>query len=403
MFQAIYNSLSGLFSFSQALNTISNNVSNMNTPGFHGSDSFFEDVAGGYGTKIAGTGLTSTAGTLEQTGNPTDLAITGEGFFILRDSSGNIFYTRSGQFVFNSQGFLTDSVSGYEVMSINAAGQLNPININSYTTSPPQPTATINITGNVDSSTGAPIVLPAVTIYDAAGDAHTWTITLTPVAPTSGSTSTDKFAISIKDESGATISGSAAQNIIAYFETATGSSAEGSPQTPTTFTFTDNYEGKPQTVTLNFGFAGSATGGSTGIVGGGESAAAAADGHPPMGIASYSFDTTGTLQVSYSSSESVTGPQVALASFASDDSLQLLGGRLISGNNEAAPTIGRPGSGVFGSITGGSLELANVDLTQEFATMIVIQRGYQASSRVMTVSNQMLEDLYNNSQGGGGS
>jgi flagellar hook protein FlgE len=113
MFQALFNSLSGLFSFSRSLDTVSNNVSNMNTPGFRGSDTFFENVNGGRGTSIGGEGLRTGAGDIRQTGNATDMAIDGNGFFVLRDTSGNLHYTRAGQFRFNDQGLLTDSVTGY--------------------------------------------------------------------------------------------------------------------------------------------------------------------------------------------------------------------------------------------------------------------------------------------------
>lgn len=85
--QSLYNSLSGLFAFSKSLDTISNNISNMNTPGFRGKDSFFENVMGEFGTRIDGTGTRTSEGQIEQTGNSTDLAINGEGLFVLRDPS----------------------------------------------------------------------------------------------------------------------------------------------------------------------------------------------------------------------------------------------------------------------------------------------------------------------------
>lgn len=398
MFQAIYNSLSGLFAFSQALDTVSNNVANMNTPGFRGSDSFFADVAGGYGTQIKGEGLRSAPGKTEQTGNATDLAINGAGFFILRDSAGNLFYTRAGQFVFNADGILTDSVTGYEVMSIGSGGALERIDETSFRTLPSETTTRVNITGNVDLGFGqSSVTIPPVKIVGADGIEHTWTITLTNDDPP-GAVFSDSFTVTVKDETGATIANSGLPSIITYDPT------QGGPVAgkPAQFDFIDTYGGKNQTVTLNFGVPGSSDG-STGFPGiGMRAVAAAADGHLSLSLTNSSFDSNGVLQLTYSSSAKRTGPQIALASFSSENALQLIGGRLISGAQEPAPLIGRPGQGLFGSIAGASLELADVDLTQEFATMIIIQRGYQASSRVMTVSNQMLEDLYNNAQGGGG-
>jgi flagellar hook protein FlgE len=114
MLQAFFNGLSGLFSFSRGLTTVSNNVSNMNTPGFRGNDTFFRNVAGdhGLGTRIGGTGTRLQAGDIRQTGNPMDLALNGSGYFVLRNDQGELMYTRTGQFQFNEDGFLIDRVTG---------------------------------------------------------------------------------------------------------------------------------------------------------------------------------------------------------------------------------------------------------------------------------------------------
>jgi flagellar hook protein FlgE len=385
MFQALFNSLSGLFSFSRSLDTVSNNVSNMNTPGFRGSDSFFENVNGGRGTRISGEGLRTTAGDIRQTGTPTDVAIDGNGFFVLRDDSGNLYYTRAGQFRFNDQGLLTDSVTGYQVMAADASGNLSSIDLDNYRTLPPQATSAIRMAGNIAPGTPS-ITLAAVQIYDAAGTVHTLTTTLTDNnAVTPGS-----YLVTVKDETGATVG--------------TGEVRFGTDGTPltgfNTMALNLNYRGVAQVVNLNFGTPGAFDGATrlSGIASniGGQ----VVDGHPLLGITTLSFDTNGKLQFVYSSSEKREGPQLALASFANESALELVGGRLIAGSSVQQRQIGRPGEGVFGRIAGGNLELANVDLTQEFADMIIIQRGYQASSRVMTVSNEMIEQLYNSTRGG---
>ena len=129
MFQALFNSLSGLFSFSRSLDTVSNNVANMNTPGFRGSDSFFENIGSGHGARVAGQGLRTTPGDLRQTGNATDVALDGTGFFVLRDGDGRFHYTRAGQFIFSDDGTLIDSVSRFQVMALGADGQLSAISL----------------------------------------------------------------------------------------------------------------------------------------------------------------------------------------------------------------------------------------------------------------------------------
>lgn len=385
MFQALFNSLSGLFSFSKSLNTVSNNVANMNTPGFRGSDTFFENIDGGRGTRISGEGLRTGAGDLRQTGTPTDLAINGNGFFILRDDSGNIYYTRAGQFRFNDQGLLSDSVTGYNVMSIDAAGNLSTIDLDAYRTLPPKATTAVNMVGNV--APGSPsIVVGSIRIYDATGALHTLTTTLTDnTAVTPGS-----YLVSVKDETGAVVG--------------TGEVRFGIDGTPlaafNALTLNLTYLGATQAVVLNFGTPGAFDGATrlSGIAS--NLGSQVVDGHPLLGVSTLSFDDKGVMQLVYSSSERRQGPQVALASFPNESGLELVGGRLIAGTSVQQREIGRPGQGVFGKIAGGSLELANVDLTQEFADMIIIQRGYQASSRVMTVSNQMIEELYNSTRGG---
>jgi len=123
------------------------------------------------------------------------------------------------------------------------------------------------------------------------------------------------------------------------------------------------------------------------------------DGHAVL-AANFAFDVNGVLQATYSESDTKQGPQIALASFTSDDALQMIGGRLIAASSVQKPVFGHAGTGVFGSIAGFKLEQSNVDLTTEFAQMIIIQRGYQASSKVMTVSNQMIEQLYSGQSGG---
>jgi flagellar hook protein FlgE len=385
MFQALFNSLSGLFSFSRSLDTVSNNVSNMNTPGFRGSDSFFENVNGGRGTRISGEGLRTTAGDIRQTGTPTDVAIDGNGFFVLRDDTGNLHYTRAGQFRFNDQGLLTDSVTGYQVMAADASGNLSSIDLDTYRTLPPQATSAVRMAGNIAPGTPS-ITLGAVQIYDAAGTVHTLTTTLTDNnAVTPGS-----YLVTVKDETGATVGSGEVR-----FGT------DGTPLTGfNTMALNLNYRGVAQAVNLNFGTPGAFDGATrlSGIASniGGQ----VVDGHPLLGITTLSFDTNGKLQFVYSSSEKREGPQLALASFPNESAMELVGGRLIAGSSVQQRQIGRPGEGIFGRIAGGNLELANVDLTQEFADMIIIQRGYQASSRVMTVSNEMIEQLYNSTRGG---
>lgn len=385
MFQALFNSLSGLFSFSRSLDTVSDNVANMNTPGFRGRDSFFSNISGGRGTSIVGDGLRTRAGDLRQTGNPTDLAVDGDGWFILRDPAGNLHYTRAGQFRFDGDGFLVDSVSGFQVMALDAGNNLVAVDLDSYKTVPAQATSSVRITGNIAQAATSPVAVNSITVFDAAGAAHVLSVTFT-----NKNTTPPSFDVSVADEAGTVL-----QTGEVRFDTA------GMPQAGfDSMALALAFGGVAQSVSLGFGTPG-APDGMTSLAGVTTSlASSVADGHGVLSVNDLSFDEKGVLQLSYSASEKRQGPQVALAHFDDEGALKMAGGRMVSGIADSQREIGRPGDGSFGSIAGGSLELSNVDLTQEFADMIIIQRGYQASSRVMTVSNEMLEQLYNSTRGG---
>lgn len=382
MFQALYNSLSGLFSFSRSLNTVSNNVSNMNTPGFRGSDAFFADVGGGRGTRISGEGLRTQPGDIRQTGNVTDVAIEGEGYFILRDDAGNVHYTRAGQFRFNEEGVLVDSVNGYEVMAFDQTGSLVAIDMDDYRAIPAVATTGVHLTGNISGSSTT-TAINAITVFDANGGSHTLTATFT-------NTGSGIFQVVVTDETGAQIGSGEA-----HFD------ASGLPVSGfNTLTANLPVAGATQAIQFNFGTPGtldgmfSLNGASSNVT------ARVDDGHGVLGVTSMQFDQNGVLQFVYSASERRSGPQLALARFPNESALQLDGGRLIAGATVTERELGRPTQSGFGRIAGGSLEMSNVDLTQEFADMIIIQRGYQASSRVMSVSNEMLDQLYNSTRGG---
>lgn len=383
MFQALFNSLSGLFSFSRSLDTVSNNVANMNTPGFRGSDSFFENLGGQHGTRIVGQGMRTVAGDLRQTGNPTDVGMDGGGFFVLRDDNGSLYYTRAGQFLFNDQGLLIDSVSRYQVMGIDAQGNLAAISLEGYRTLPAQATTRVSVSGNVASEGTPPDA--SVTVYDASGNAHALKINFTKTENVDRS-----FQIRVTDADGAQVGSG---------EIRFGTSGMLEPGY-SSLTLSIDVNGTALAVTLDFGTPGTFQG-TTSLPGLSHSiSATAVDGRSVLGISTLKFDEKGILQFTYSATEKRQGPQLALASFLSESTLELNSGRLISDADAQRDQLGRAGSGPFGKVQGGSLEMSNIDLTQEFADMLIIQRGYQASSRVMTVSNEMIEQLYNSTRGG---
>ncbi|HVJ38102.1 MAG TPA: flagellar hook-basal body complex protein, partial [Stenotrophomonas sp.] len=202
MFQALYNSLSGLFSFSRSLDTVSNNVANMNTPGFRGSDSLFSNLSGEHGARIVGEAMRTAHGDLRQTESPTDVAIDGNGYFVLRDEAGELHYTRAGQFGFDDDGILVDQVTGFDVMAIDSGGNLSQLSIEDLRTLPAQATTKVTISGNL-SPTSTGTTVSSIKVYDANGNAHT--IKAAFGAPTMIAGGGRSYAVTLTDENGATV------------------------------------------------------------------------------------------------------------------------------------------------------------------------------------------------------
>jgi flagellar hook protein FlgE len=149
-----------------------------------------------------------------------------------------------------------------------------------------------------------------------------------------------------------------------------------------------------QSITLDFGEPGSFSnvtsfsGGTTSNVTVGTS-----DGRAEGSLLTLSFDEDGRLLARYSNEQTETGTQLALADFDNVQALQQLGNGLFHAQTSQKPLIGAPGKGAYGKITAGSVESSNIDLSTQFTDMIVVQRGYQASSQVLTVANEMLQQL----------
>lgn len=387
MFQSFFTGLSGMFSFSKSLDNVSNNIANMNTPGFRGTNTFLQSVSSdgdqGVGTKVQGTSSRLESGEIRQTGSSTDLAIAGKGMFILRDQGGELFYTRAGQFAIGSENILLDNNTGMEVMSISESGNLERVDVTDSRILPAEATTQIDFRGNLSSSDNEFEVSP-VTVIDAGGDSHNLTLEFENPA-----TSTDTWNISVLNSDGDILVSDEIQ-----FD-ATGAPLAGF----NTFDADLELGGEIQTVSFNFGEPGSFSGatqlsGSSSSLGVGE-----IDGNGVLGLARVGFDESGVMELQYSNGTTLEGPQIALANFDNDSSLSSVSGSLYRSNTNSTPDYGRPTEGALGSIEAGSIELSNVDLTQEFADMMIIQRGYQASSRAMSVANELLEQLYNTTRG----
>ena len=398
MLDTIYTATTGLQTFAKGLDTISSNVANVNTVGYKATGLVYSDIHYNftlkdqqqdtlYGTQIGGgvaANVSSTLfnqGDLRQTGNDTDAAITGRGFFIIEQDNGYV-YSRDGQFEFNNNGDLVTRNGGNRVMGLTASGGLQAINKTAYKVQPAVQTSTVSFTGNL--STGSTTATTSnVQIIDSVGGTHNFTVQFSADAsnPTPRS-----WVVAVTDENQAAVGTGGTIS----FE------SDGSPAADAnSYTFTYKPTGAAeQKITLKFGDAGSFTGvtsfssGSTSSV-----AVGTTDGRAQGSLLSLTFDSKGHLSAKYSNQQTATGTQLALADFDNVQALLQLGQGLFQAQTEQKALVGAPGQNEFGTITAGSVEGSNVDLSGQFTDMIVIQRGYQASSQVLTVANEMMQEL----------
>jgi flagellar hook protein FlgE len=387
MMQSFLNGLSGLLTFSRGLKNVSNNVSNMNTPGFRGSDTFYRSVNGegeqGLGSNVAGTTLRTGQGEFRQTGNSTDAAIDGAGFFVLQDTRGNYFYTRAGQFKFDEENVLVESVSGYKVMGM-ANGSLDQISLDTTRVLPPRPTTKVDFVGNL-VSTSTTHSVTVNNIYDNSGAKVTLTVNFTKDTFTPNT-----WAVAVLNGATQLVSGT-----LRF-------SPDGSPMAGfNTLSIPLTSNGQTQTIAFNFGDAGSFSKATQFIGASSTLGATVVDGSAMAGLVSSSFDEFGMLKLEYSNGEKRDGQQLALADFADESVLSHVSGALYAPPHSMRADFGTAGTGPFGKVQGGNIELSNIELAQEFGDILIIQRGYQASSRVMTVANEMLEQLYGGGSRGG--
>jgi flagellar hook protein FlgE len=396
MFGSIFTSLTGLLGFSRGLDVLSHNITNLNTPGFKGEELQFRDLfyrygfGGGNNSDISGfqlgQGLDTKAtrtrfqqGELRQTGNPADLAIDGNGFFILR-KNGETFYSRAGQFEFAQDGFLVEKVSGARVAALQGSGGMQDVSIAGLRSNPPQATTEIKFIGNL-SRGSASHVLNAVSVNDAVNGTHPLQITFTD----NSSVAAGSWTVEIKD---------ADDDVVATGEIRY--QGNGSPETGfNTLTFNFSPSGAPpMEITLNFGEPGDFSS-STSFSGGSTSdlSVSSQNGFGAGSLTRVTFDGKGVLTISYSNGQTADHQRLALAWFDNLQDLTQLGDGLFSNSNGQRPTIAAASDSIMGSIVGESVELSNVELTEQFTDMVVIQRGYQASSQVISVANEMMQQL----------
>jgi flagellar hook protein FlgE len=391
MLESIYIGLTGLTGYSQGLKVISNNVTNLNTPGFKSSQLQFADMfystqgAGGgqNGTLQFGTGLTTlgtvfdfSQGEIRQTGNDLDVAVEGNGLFVLRNKAGELRFSRAGQFGFDAEGFLVSRSGGSRVLALGAEGELHEVSLQGLRLNPPKATSSVKFTGNLNSSV-AQNVVDSVRVIDAVGGEHLLRLTFgNNSAATPG-----EWTVSVAEGATSVGSGTIRFN-------------NGQP-VPGASTFSVDYTpaGAAQPASLSFDFSADTTSFASGTTSTLE--VASQDGFAVGALSKVSFDGEGHLVLTYSNGQETRSQRLALASFERPDAtLAEVGGNEFALEGATPLRLGHAATGPFGSISAGVVEISNVDLSQQFSDLIIAQRGYQASSQVIGTANELLQALF---------
>ena len=420
MLRALASGITGLKGQEVRLDVIGNNIANANTIGYRASRVGFADlfsqtlsngaaatatlgaqnpVQVGLGVQVAGSDIYTNSGSLEHTGQQTDLAVQGDGFEILRDGGGGLLYTRAGHFGWDDQGYLVNPGTGQRVQGWTAAsngsfgarnlGTLDDIRITTGRMAA-QATSQITLGSNLDAGAAVGTTYStSATVFDSQGQAWTVALNFTKVG-------TNVWDWAATDPVGGGYIGSGPDVTGSSFAPADGQinfDADGNPtgaSTDGTAAFTP---AGAQTVnlTLHFGTMTqlAAVNGSTATVTG-------QDGMPGGVATGVGIDGSGVVSQLFSNGSRQVVAQIGLGSFPNPAGLLRAGNTNFALSNAAGLVqVGPPGTGAQGSLYAGVVEQSNVDLSREFTDLIVTQRAFQANTRVISAADEILQDLVN--------
>jgi len=432
LFGALTVAVGGLTAQSDAIGNISDDLSNAQTTGFKSIGTVFQSLVTDSSATVNDPGgvkslpsyQNNLQGNLVQSGTPTSLAVTGSGFFPVESASinasgatnftGNILFTRQGDFTLNSSGFLVNS-SGYYLLgySVSASG-----NVDKSTTAPIQlsqlldkPVATSNANYNANLPAGVTAgsftsTPSTIQIFDAEGTQHemslTWTKTGTNawtlaldvakgVSASSDYTATIPITFNSASNAG-TISGIGTGTGTYTHSTATAGS-------PATISFTLNFPGaSAQNVTLGLGDYDAANG-VTQFADSSNQVSVSSfqqNGLPKGSFSSLAVNTSGLVSINYNNGTSSVIAQIPIVTFFAQNQLQRVTGGAFSANlASGSPQYNDAGNNGSGSIVGGSLEASTVDIATEFTHMIQAQQVYAANAKTITTVNNMLNTIIN--------
>ena len=411
----------GISSHGSAIAVSGDNISNSNTIGYKANRAEFEDLMAGEGvigrqvgsgSSVATVSTIFEQGTLEFTGRPLDLGIAGTGYFVVAKEDQR-YFTRAGNFKVDSAGFVTNQ-SGLAILGFpaNGSGALEPININTIKQGTVA-TTEVDIAGNIDASSDLVntavipdpglVIPPTVTysdlnsfaaystvvdVFDTLGEKHT-------ISMFFYHTDTNEYTVRgyvNNEEVDATGTLTGYPRLIGEKVLTFGGNGQriplpvvGTPDFTTNITWKNQSELSDIAVTFSPMTQYSAQSNILSI---------SQDGQGIGAVTTLAVSSNGSISALLTNGQQTVIGTLAMASFSNPEGLTRLGGNLLSlSSSSGEPIYGKAESGNFGSLKSGTVELSTVDIASEFVRIITLQRGFQASSRIITTINQLLNDI----------
>ncbi len=414
MMRSMFAAISGLRNHQTFLDVVGNNLANVNTVGFKMARVTFQDILSqtvrgpssstattgginpaqvGLGMLIGGIDTIQSQGNLQSTSKPTDLALQGDGYFVLSDGAQQVF-ARDGSFDIATDGRLVSPNTGFVVQGWNAVAGVINSSVDPVGISIPIGKAVIGqvstqntLNGNLNANAAAPFST-VISSYDALGGLHKVTVEFTKTGA-----NTWTWTAVTADVDGSAVTYIAGDTDTVALRTITFDGATGAVLTPAgnkSITITPAAAGGAAAYALAIDFTEL-----TQLVSANE-VTSSSDGASAGSLVSFSIGNSGEISGIYSNGLNQTLGQIAIASFTNPGGLVREGSNVYTtSSNSGAAQIGLPGTGGRGQLSAGFLEMSNVDLAQQFTNMIIAERGFQANSRVITTSDEMLLDLVN--------
>jgi flagellar hook protein FlgE len=429
---AMYSGVSGIQAEGEALGVVGDNISNTNTVGFKAQRAIFQDVLGhsisagtstalpGSGVRMSGVQQMFTQGSLSNTGVATDLALSGDGFFVMKGSLSGVtgnFYTRNGQWTIDKDGYIGNEdglkAQGYAALPNGTfSAAVSSIQVPTAAIMP-NATKLMTVTANLDSNAVVPTAVwdaqnpsatsnfsTSISVFDSLGNAHTVDVYFRKTAANTW----DWHALAKSSE----VTG----GLLTNTDIGTGSMAfttGGALQslTPNPPAMTVNWVGATagQAITGDFGsaitpiaggVAGTGLDGITQFSGASNVSSQQQDGYASGSLSGIGVDGTGVVRGMYTNGQQLAIGQLAIAKFQANESLGRAGNNMwIESRESGNAALGTAGSGGRGAVSAGALEGSNVDLAQQFVDLIAHQRAFEANSKTITTADEMLQTLQN--------